>query len=101
METVGAAVQQVDANSTAIATSTETIGKRCTEFVETVTGLNEGVDRSNEALKQATDRLDRTPVGAESIMMLMATSDFETSDTKFIDKAVEVDRTSTRLNSSH
>jgi methyl-accepting chemotaxis protein len=90
METVGAAVQKVDANSTAIATSTETIGKRCTDFADTVTALNEGVDRSNEALKQATERLDRTLGGAESIMMLMATSGFETADSKFIDRAVEV-----------
>jgi methyl-accepting chemotaxis protein len=92
METVGAAVQQVDANSTAIATSTETIGTRCNEFADTVTALNEGVDRSNEALKQATERLDRTLGGAEAIMMLMATSGFETADTKFIDRAVEVAR---------
>jgi len=90
METVGAAVHQVDTNSTAIANSTETIGKRCKDFVETVIALNEGVDQSNEALKTGTERLDRTLAGAESIMMLMATSGFTTADTKFIDKAMEV-----------
>src|SRR5690606_25153105 len=79
-----------DSNAGDIAESTEAISGRCGDFAATVAALDSGVDQSNGALKAAAERLDRTLAGAEAIMMMSATSGFETADTKFIDKAVEV-----------
>ncbi len=90
IETVGTAVLRVDSNAGDIAESTEAISGRCGDFAATVAALDSGVDQSNGALKAAAERLDRTLAGAEAIMMMSATSGFETADTKFIDKAVEV-----------
>jgi methyl-accepting chemotaxis protein len=90
MQTVGDAVTRVDRNADAIAQMTEAIGQQAGGFAQTVSELNTGVDQSNAALKAASGRIDRTLAGAESIMMLTATSGFETADTKFISAAVEV-----------
>ncbi|QDO97130.1 methyl-accepting chemotaxis protein [Ferrovibrio terrae] len=92
MQTVGEAVTRVDQNADSIARMTETIGQQAGSFGQTVQDLNAGVDQSNAALKAASTRIDRTLTGAESIMMLTATSGFETADSKFIAAAVEVAR---------
>ncbi|HEX6958309.1 MAG TPA: methyl-accepting chemotaxis protein [Ferrovibrio sp.] len=90
MQTVGEAVERIDDNADAIAGMTEAIGSRCESFAGTVADLDHGVDQSNAALKTASGRIDRTLSRAESIMMLTAVSGFETVDTKFIEKAIEV-----------
>ncbi len=90
MQLVGNAVTDVNDNVSQIADETRDIAGRCDGFAQTVTGLVDGVEESSAALQSASDRTDRIRGLSEHIMVLTASSGFQTIDTKFIDKAIEV-----------
>jgi methyl-accepting chemotaxis protein len=90
MRLVGEAVADVNDKVSQIADETRDIAERCDSFAETVTGLVDSVEESSTALQSASDRTDKILSLSESIMLKTASSGFETIDTKFIRKAVEV-----------
>jgi methyl-accepting chemotaxis protein len=90
MRLVGEAVADVNDKVSQIADETRDIAERCDSFAETVTGLVDSVEESSTALQSASDRTDKVLGLSESIMVRTASSGFETIDTKFIRKAVEV-----------
>jgi methyl-accepting chemotaxis protein len=90
MRLVGAAVADVNDKVSQIADETRDIAERCDSFADTVTGLVDSVEESSTALQSASDRTDKILGLSESIMARTASSGFETIDTKFIRKAVEV-----------
>src|SRR5450631_2758042 len=90
MRLVGDAVTDVNENVSQIADETRDIAGRCDSFAETMTGLVDSVEKSAAALQSASDRTDNILGLGESIMVMTASSGFETIDTKFIRKAVEV-----------
>jgi len=90
MRLVGEAVGDVNDKVSQIAGETRDIAERCDSFAETVTGLVDSVEESSTALQSASDRTDKILGLSENIMVRTASSGFETIDTKFIRKAVEV-----------
>jgi methyl-accepting chemotaxis protein len=90
MRLVGEAVADVNDKVSQIADETRDIAERCDSFAETVTGLVDSVEESSTALQSASDRTEKILGLSESIMVRTASSGFETIDTKFIRKAVEV-----------
>lgn len=90
MGMVGDAVTDVNDNVSQIAEETRDIADRCDSFAETVTGLVDSVEESSKALQSASDRTDKILGLGERIMVMTASSGFETIDTKFIHKAIEV-----------
>jgi methyl-accepting chemotaxis protein len=90
MRLVGEAVADVNEKVSQIAGETRDIAERCDSFAETVTGLVDTVEESSAALQSASDRTDKILGLSESIMVRTASSGFDTIDTKFIRKAVEV-----------
>jgi len=90
MQVVGQAVTDVNENVSQIADETRDIAVRCDSFAGAVTGLVDSVEESSAALQSASDRTDKTLGLGESIMMMTANSGFETIDTKFIHKAIEI-----------
>ena len=90
MRLVGEAVTDVNDKVSQIADETRDIAERCDSFAETVTGLVDSVEESSTALQSASDRADKILGLSESIMVRTASSGFETIDTKFVRKAVEV-----------
>jgi methyl-accepting chemotaxis protein len=90
MRLLGEAVAGVNDNVSQIAGETRDIAGRCDSFAETVTGLVDSVEESSTALQSASDRADKILSLGESIMVRTASSGFETIDTKFVQKAVEV-----------
>jgi methyl-accepting chemotaxis protein len=90
MRLVGEAVGDVNDKVSQIADETRDIAERCDSFAETVTGLVDSVEESSTALQSASDRTDKILGLSENIMVRTASSGFETIDTKFIRKAVEV-----------
>jgi methyl-accepting chemotaxis protein len=87
---VGDAVTDVNDNVSQIADETRDIASRCDSFVETMTGLVDSVEESRAALQSASIRTDKTLGLGESIMVMTTSSGFETIDTKFVNKAIEV-----------
>ncbi|HWJ34547.1 MAG TPA: methyl-accepting chemotaxis protein [Steroidobacteraceae bacterium] len=90
MRLVGEAVTEVNENVGQIAVETGDIAGRCNSFAVAVTGLVESVDESNSTLQAAANRTDKILGLSEKMMVMTASSGFETIDTKFIRKAVEV-----------
>ena len=90
MQLVGDAVGNVNDNVSQIADETRDIAGRCDSFAETVTGLVTSVGESSSALQSASGRTDKILGLSESIMVMTASSGFETIDSQFIRKAVEV-----------
>jgi methyl-accepting chemotaxis protein len=90
MRLVGESVADVNDKVSQIADETRDIAERCDSFRETVTGLVDSVDESSTALQSASDRTVKILSLGESIMVRTANSGFETIDSKFIRKAVEV-----------
>jgi methyl-accepting chemotaxis protein len=90
MRVVGQAVADVNENVSQIAGETRDIADRCDRFAGIVTGLVESVEESSAALRSAAERTDTTLGLGESIMMMTASSGFETIDTKFINRAIDL-----------
>jgi methyl-accepting chemotaxis protein len=90
MRLVGDAVTNVNENVSQIADETRDIAGRCDIFAGAVSGLVESVEESSSALQSASQRADKILGLSEGIMVMAASSGFETIDTKFIHKAVEV-----------
>jgi methyl-accepting chemotaxis protein len=87
---VGDAVIDVNANVGQIADETRDIASRCDSFAETVTELVDSAEESRTAVKSASIRTDKTLGFGESIMVMTTSSGFETIDSKFVNKAMEV-----------
>jgi len=90
MQLVGDAVVEVNENVSQIAGETQDIAGRCDSFAEAVSSLVGSVEESNAALRSASQRTDKILDLSEGIMVKTAASGFETIDSKFIHKAVEV-----------
>ena len=90
MHLVGEAVSDVNDNVSQIADETRDIAGRCDSFAGTVTGLVDSVGESSNALQTASERTDKILGLSESIMVMTAKSGFETIDSKFVRKAIEV-----------
>ena len=90
MSLVGDAVTDVNDNVSQIARETRDIAGRCDSFAATMSGLVDSVEESSAALQSASDRTDNILELGESIMVMLASSGFETIDSKFIRKAIEV-----------
>ena len=90
VETVGQAVTRVCDHASAIASATGDIAQRCDSFNESVEALKQDANRSSAAMDEAKGSVDRTLSEAEEIMMLTATSGYDTVDTPFIEKAREI-----------
>jgi methyl-accepting chemotaxis protein len=90
MRLVGDAVTDVNDKVGQIAGETRDIAGRCDSFAATVSGLVDSVEESSAALQSASDRTDNILELGESIMVMLASSGFETIDSKFIRKAIEV-----------
>jgi methyl-accepting chemotaxis protein len=90
MRTVGEAVTEVNENVGQIAEETRDIAERCSTFAGTVTGLVDSVERSSAALQTASRRVDKILDLSENIMAMTVNAGYETVDTKFIRKAMEV-----------
>jgi methyl-accepting chemotaxis protein len=90
MRLVGEAVTEVNEHVSQIAGETHDIAERCDRFAEVVTGLVDSVEESGAALQSAAHRADNVHALGEGIMVMTARSGFETIDTKFIRKAIEV-----------
>jgi methyl-accepting chemotaxis protein len=87
---VDQAVTDVNGNVSQIADETRDIAGRCDTFAGAVTGLVDSVEESNAALQSAADRSDNILKLGERIMVMTASSGFQTIDTRIIDKAIEV-----------
>jgi len=90
MRDVGEAVAEVNENVGQIAGETHDIAERCGSFAGTVTGLVASVEASNSALHSAAQRSDKVLSLSEGIMVMAVSAGFETIDSKFIRKAIEV-----------
>jgi methyl-accepting chemotaxis protein len=90
MRNVENAVAEVNGNAGQIADETKDIAGRCDGFSETVANLIASVEGSSTALRAAGQRTDRVLGASESIMALVAAAGFETIDSKYMDKAIEV-----------
>ncbi|HVJ56141.1 MAG TPA: methyl-accepting chemotaxis protein [Aliidongia sp.] len=90
MRHVDDAVTEVNGNASQIAEETRDIAQRCDSFAGAVTDLVGAVEQSNQALHSASDRVDRILTRSEGVMVMTARSGFETIDSKFIDKAIEI-----------
>jgi methyl-accepting chemotaxis protein len=87
---VGDAVAEVNENVGQIAGETHDIAGRCNSFAGTVTGLVASVEASSSALQSAAQRTDKVLALSEGIMVMAVSAGFETIDSKFIRKAIEV-----------
>jgi methyl-accepting chemotaxis protein len=87
---VDQAVTDVNGNVSQIADETRDIAGRCDSFAGAVTELVDSVEESNAALQSAADRSDNILKLGERIMVMTATSGFQTIDSRFIEKAIEV-----------
>jgi methyl-accepting chemotaxis protein len=90
MRAVGDAVIEVNENVGQIAEETHDIAEHCGAFAGTVTGLVDSVERSSAALQTASHRIDKILDLSENIMAMTVNAGFETVDTKFIRKAMEI-----------
>jgi methyl-accepting chemotaxis protein len=90
MRLVGEAVADVNRNVGQIAEETHDIAGRCDSFAGAVSELVGSVEESSSALRSASQRTDKILGLGEGIMVMTARSGFETIDSKFVRKAIEV-----------
>ncbi len=97
MDVVGKATSEMESEAGRITTAAGDIETRCRGFLETVTGLAEGVAKSSDTLDQTNQRIGHLIQAIERLLGATAEGGEDTLDTPFIGRAMETAKTIGRL----
>ncbi len=89
MDVVGKATSEMENEAGRITTAAGDIEARCRGFLDTVTGLAEGVTKSSDTLEQTNQRINHLIQVTERLLGATAEGGENTLDTPFIERAVE------------
>lgn len=89
VETVGAAMINVDGEVGVISRASTEIENHCRPFIQIINEMADGVAQSSVNLEQARARINRLISISENLLETTAMSDVDTVDTPFIKKAME------------
>ena len=97
MDVVGKATSEMESEAGRITAAAGGIETRCRGFLDTVTGLAEGVAKSSETLEQTNQRIGKLIQMTERVLGATAEAGEATLDTPFIERAQEGAKTVGKL----